>query len=62
VAELDIADHVVLHPTVEPDDPNAVEILTGRLNGPMDPSRPLWDFRSSTSTRAASPSWPATTT
>jgi hypothetical protein len=45
VAELDIADHVVLHPTVEPDDPNAVEILTGRLNGPMDPSRPLWDFR-----------------
>ena len=45
VAEVDIADHVTLHPTVEADDHDAVEILTGRLNGPMDPGRPLWDFR-----------------
>ena len=45
VADLDIARHVTLHPAVEADDPARVEILTGRLNGPMDPSRPLWDFR-----------------
>ncbi|KQM82784.1 wax ester/triacylglycerol synthase domain-containing protein [Agromyces sp. Leaf222] len=45
VAEIDIAKHVTLHPRIEPDDPRQVEILTGRLNGPMDPSRPLWDFR-----------------
>ncbi|MFD4422581.1 wax ester/triacylglycerol synthase domain-containing protein [Agromyces sp. NPDC058484] len=45
VSELDLTRHVTLHPTIEPDDPAAVEILTGRLNGPMDPSRPLWDFR-----------------
>ena len=45
VADLDIARHVTLHPTVERDDPDHVEVLTGRLNGPMDPSRPLWDIR-----------------
>jgi len=45
VAELDISRHVTLHPTVERDDPDHVEVLTGRLNGPMDPSRPLWDIR-----------------
>ncbi|MBT2498952.1 hypothetical protein J7E25_07570 [Agromyces sp. ISL-38] len=45
VAELDIARHVTLQETVEVDGPALVEILTGRLNGPMDPSRPLWDFR-----------------
>ena len=45
VDDLDIAKHVTLHPTVEPDDPAHVEILTGRLNGAMDPARPLWDFR-----------------
>ncbi|SFR72292.1 Wax ester synthase-like Acyl-CoA acyltransferase domain-containing protein [Agromyces sp. CF514] len=44
VEDLDIAAHVTLHPDIEPDDPNRVEILTGRLNGPMDLSRPLWDF------------------
>jgi len=45
VADLDIARHVTLHPTIEPDDPDRVELLTGRLNGPMDPARPLWDMR-----------------
>ena len=45
VDDLDIAKHVTLHPTVEPDDPAHVEILPGRLNGAMDPARPLWDFR-----------------
>jgi diacylglycerol O-acyltransferase / wax synthase len=45
VADLDIARHVTLHPSIEVDDPANVEILTGRLNGAMDPSRPLWDFR-----------------
>lgn len=45
VADLDIAHHVRLHPTVEPDDPDLVELLTGRLNGPMDPGKPLWDVR-----------------
>ena len=45
VAELDITHHVTLHPTVERDDPNDVEVLTGRSNGSMDPDRPLWDFR-----------------
>ncbi|GAA1962191.1 wax ester/triacylglycerol synthase domain-containing protein [Agromyces allii] len=45
VDEIDIAKHVTLHPDIEPDDPRRVEILTGRLNGPMDLSRPLWDFR-----------------
>ncbi len=45
VAELDIAKHVTLHSAVEADDPDLVEILSGRINGPMDPSRPLWDFR-----------------
>lgn len=45
VTELDITRHVLLHPTVEADDPNRVELLTGRLGGPMDPDRPLWDIR-----------------
>jgi diacylglycerol O-acyltransferase / wax synthase len=45
VADLDISRHVTLHPSIEVDDPARVEILTGRLNGPMDASRPLWDFR-----------------
>lgn len=45
VADLDVARHVTLHPTVERDDPDEVEVLTGRLSGPMDPSRPLWDIR-----------------
>ena len=45
VDELDIARHVTLHPTIEPDDPTRVELLTGRLGGPMDPAAPLWDLR-----------------
>lgn len=44
VDELDIARHVTLHPTIEPDDPARVELLTGRLGGPMDPAAPLWDL------------------
>ena len=45
VADLDVSRHVTLHPTVERDDPDHVEVLTGRLNGPMDATRPLWDIR-----------------
>lgn len=45
VSHLDIEHHVTLHPTVEPDDPRHVELLTGRLSGRMDPRKPLWDMR-----------------
>jgi hypothetical protein len=45
VTELDIEHHVILHPTIEPDDPDRVEVLTGRLSGAMDLARPLWEFR-----------------
>jgi diacylglycerol O-acyltransferase / wax synthase len=45
VEHLDIDRHVTLHPTIERDRPDQVQVLTGRLNGPMDPSRPLWDIR-----------------
>jgi diacylglycerol O-acyltransferase / wax synthase len=44
VPELDIARHVRLHPTVEPDDPRRAEVLTGRRNGRLDPRLPLWDI------------------
>jgi diacylglycerol O-acyltransferase len=45
VTDLDMAYHVTLHPDIEPDDPGRVEALTGRVDGRMDPARPLWNLR-----------------
>ena len=44
VDELDLEYHVRFHDGIEPDDPDRVELLTGRLSPTMDLSRPLWDF------------------
>ncbi|MGC5225252.1 wax ester/triacylglycerol synthase domain-containing protein [Micromonospora sp. DT81.3] len=44
VDTLDLNYHVRFHDCVEPDDPERVELLTGRLSPTMDLKRPLWDF------------------
>ncbi|MGB4778242.1 wax ester/triacylglycerol synthase domain-containing protein [Microbacterium sp.] len=44
VTALDLEHHVRFHDSVEPDDPDRVEVLTGRAFAAMAMDKPLWDF------------------